>query len=219
MCRRPSPGRSGSRTGIHERSIERGERGLLRGHDLREPAFEELAVVFEGAGEILDLDSARQCPGVRELVVDTPVDEYEARRGATIQESSHNAGAGRAREGAARSNVRFSMGDTFVYFQCSLRGVGKPERENEPMAARRTSRSHARPWPGSADSRRANASTYRAVEVVTSLMRWRSPPVPIRIPSPRDPGPARARRRPRCARRSARGRGRERHSRACADNG
>ena len=83
------------RTGIHERGIERGERGLLRGHDFREPAFEELAVVFEGAGEILDLDAARQCPSVRELVVDTPVDEYEARRGATIQESSHNAGAGR----------------------------------------------------------------------------------------------------------------------------
>ena len=85
--------------GVHERGVQCGERGLLRGHDSSEPAFEEPGIVLDHVGDVLDPHPGRWCMEVRELPVVASVDEDEAGGGAAFRHVLAGTAGGRGAGG------------------------------------------------------------------------------------------------------------------------
>ena len=113
----------------------------------------------------------------------------------------------------AAMNGVFAIDDTLVYFQSSLRVVGKPRRANASAPAARTAVSGAGAW---SDAEAANALacswklTVRLSVVLTEALT--PPPTPSRIRGLRAPARATCRPTSRCGHRPARARNRARCS-------
>ena len=233
------------RAGVHERGVQRGERGLLRAHDPREQTLEERGVAFEARGK-----SSTVTPGGNASRFESPGSSRPStmtRRGAPppsrnaplmplppgsvplapLPSRSRPPSAlllpGAARGAApvpSRSNARFSMG-RHVRVLPVLVAWRREARTRERIGRRAP---HvAQPRQIVAGQRRF-APGERLGVPGRRCRRVRScprppPPAPIRSPSIRAPAPDPAPRRSRCARRSARGRGRGRCGRAGAGSG